>query len=104
MAVLQGPDDPRGDDDGDRRRSPDRRPAEAFTWTDVCRFARRSRGRILGLALGLAVGLAVMVFGLLWTLFIGLCAAVGYFIGLRLDETQEGLLDFLDRVLPPGRN
>jgi len=105
MAVFQGP---HGRDEDDSGRAgggaPEVRPAAAgVTWADFVRFVRRNRGRIVGLVIGLTVGFGVKWLGLLWTLFISLCAAVGYFVGLRLDENQEGLLEFLDRVLPPGR-
>ncbi|RJQ11406.1 MAG: DUF2273 domain-containing protein [Bacillota bacterium] len=69
----------------------------------LLRYYRRHRGKFLGVVIGLWVGFGVMLLGVLWTLFVSLCVAVGYFVGRRLDDNQEDLLDFLDRVLPPGR-
>ncbi|HCW51967.1 MAG TPA: hypothetical protein DGR79_07920 [Clostridiales bacterium] len=67
-------------------------------------YAGRNRGRLLGVTIGLLFGLSVKWLGLLWTVFISACAVAGYLIGKKLDENQEGLLEFLDRVLPPGRD
>jgi uncharacterized membrane protein len=64
----------------------------------------QNRGKILGSLAGLAFGLLVMSVGLLWTLFLALCIAVGYFVGRRLDEGKEDLIDVLDRLLPPGHS
>ncbi|MCL6581205.1 MAG: DUF2273 domain-containing protein [Firmicutes bacterium] len=58
---------------------------------------------MIGTVTGLWAGFGIMALGLWWTLFISACVGVGYFIGKRLDESQEDFLDFLDRVLPPGR-
>jgi hypothetical protein len=104
MAVFRGPEDP---DDDKRQQAAVRHTASAdnnvrFGWF-VLQFLRRHRGKVLGLITGLAVGFGVRYLGFLWTLFIGTCALVGYFVGKRLDESHEDLLELLDRVLPPGR-
>jgi len=64
----------------------------------------QNRGRILGSLVGLGFALLVMNVGLLWTLFLALCVTVGYFVGRRLDEGKEDLMDVLDRLLPPGHS
>ena len=45
-----------------------------------------------------------MTVGFLWTLFVAICVAVGYFVGRQLDEGKEDLIDVLDRLLPPGHS
>lgn len=72
-------------------------------WWFLVQHLGRNRSRIIGVVIGLWAGFGIMGLGLLWTLFISLCVGVGYFIGKRLDDNHEDLMDFLDRVLPPGR-
>jgi len=103
MAVFPGPEM----DEGDHGERPGGR--EGASRSDdrlgmlLLRYYRQHRGKFLGVVIGLWVGFGVMFLGVLWTLFVSLCVAVGYFVGRRLDDNQEDLLDFLDRVLPPGR-
>lgn len=61
------------------------------------------RFKILGGLIGLVFALLILRFGILWTLFILLCAGVGYWVGKRLDEDPESLGTLLDRVIPPSR-
>jgi len=106
MAVFRGPKDEGAEGEPRERRatSPvDEGAREHLLWWFLLQFIRRNRGRVLGVVVGLWVGFGIMELGILWTLFISLCVGIGYFIGRRLDESQENLLDFLDRVLPPGR-
>lgn len=72
-------------------------------WEVWAEIISEHRGRILGALIGLLFGLMVLWVGLLWTLFIGLCVLAGYFVGRRLDENKEDLLEMLDRLLPPGQ-
>ncbi len=62
-----------------------------------------NRGKTVGSLIGLAVGLSIYKLGFLWTIFIAICVFVGYHIGRRMDEDKEGLMDILDRLLPPGQ-
>lgn len=103
MAVFRGPKDEDTDRELPPVRSPDGGGEWAPFWWVTLQFLRRHRGKITGLVIGLWVGFGILKLGVLWTLFISLCAGLGYFIGKRLDDNQEGLLEFLDRVLPPGR-
>jgi len=61
------------------------------------------RGRIGGSVLGLLIAVAIMAWGILWTLFIGLAILVGFVVGRYVDGDQEGLSEWIDRLLPPGR-
>lgn len=66
----------------------------------VLSFLQNRRGRVIGALIGLVFGVSVMVIGLFWTLFIGICVLVGYFIGKRMDEEKEGLSEILERYFP----
>jgi len=106
MAVFRGPQDRDDDEQPQAGRSSaggGYGGAEVSFWWLCLQFLRRNRGKVLGVVIGLWAGFGVMGIGVLWTLFITACVGLGYFIGKRLDDNQEGLLDFLDRVLPPGR-
>ena len=63
----------------------------------------RHRGKLVGATTGFLVAMAIMAFGLWWTLFIALAVAVGYTIGQYVDGDSDGVLAWLDRLLPPGR-
>ncbi len=67
------------------------------------RWALSHRGRIVGGALGFVVAVGIMEWGILWTLFISLSVLVGYVVGRYADGEQEGIGEWVDRLLPPGR-
>jgi uncharacterized membrane protein len=52
---------------------------------------------------GLVVGSAILWLGILRTLLLALLIGVGYLIGRLWDGDQEGLTNWIDRLLPPGR-
>lgn len=54
----------------------------------------------MGTVLGLSFALVYIHYGFLRTLFILLCAAAGYYIGLRLDGDDD-LRALIERLLPP---
>lgn len=66
-------------------------------------LATHHRNKIIGGLAGLVGALLVIRFGFFWTLFILLCSGLGYWVGKRLDEEPESLVQILDRILPPGR-
>ncbi|MBM7855491.1 putative membrane protein [Desulfohalotomaculum tongense] len=47
------------------------------------------RGKALGVILGLFFGWFAITYGLFKALFVTLCIAVGFFIGKRLDESNN---------------
>ena len=65
-------------------------------------LAEKHRNRILGALGGLVFALLIIRVGLLWTLFILLCTGIGYWVGKRLDEEPESLVEILDRIFPQG--
>jgi uncharacterized membrane protein len=66
-------------------------------------LSQTHRYKVLGGLGGLVFALLVIRFGFLWTLFILLCCGIGYWVGKRLDEEPESLVQILERLLPPGR-
>jgi uncharacterized membrane protein len=65
-------------------------------------LAEHHRYKVIGGLGGFVFALLVIRFGFLWTLFILLCCGIGYWVGKRLDEEPETLMQILDRLLPPG--
>jgi uncharacterized membrane protein len=57
---------------------------------------------IIGSIIGALFGIFVIIIGFWKAIFIGICTFAGYFIGRKLSNKEE-LVEFLDRVLPPGR-
>lgn len=60
------------------------------------------RGKLIGSLIGLLVALLIMWVGFLWALFVLVCVLVGFWIGKRMDDSKENLVEVLDRILPPG--
>ena len=59
------------------------------------------RGRLFCSAFGLFVGVMVLWLGFFQALFLMICIGIGFFIGYKLDM-KEDLMEWLDRLLPPG--
>jgi uncharacterized membrane protein len=72
-------------------------------WEWLRDMAQNHRYKIIGGLAGLVLALLVLRFGFFWTLFILVCSGLGYWIGKRLDEEPESLVQILDRILPSGR-
>jgi uncharacterized membrane protein len=59
------------------------------------------RGRLIGAVVGLTFGFLLYRVGIFWTLVLTVTTGLGLYIGQRVDEQREDILDILDRVLPP---
>ncbi len=59
------------------------------------------RWRVIGVLAGLGIGILFLFLGFFQTIFLLICVGLGFFIGNKLDK-KEDLMDFLDRLLPPG--
>lgn len=59
------------------------------------------RGRLLCSLFGLFVGIMFLWLGFFRALFLIICIGAGFFLGNKLDR-KEDLLEWLDRLLPPG--
>jgi uncharacterized membrane protein len=62
---------------------------------------KNSRWRVIGVVAGLLIGILFLLLGFFKTIFLMICVGLGFFIGNKLDK-KEDLIDFLDRLLPPG--
>jgi len=71
-------------------------------WEWLRDLAQNHRYKVVGGLGGLIVALLVVRFGFFWTLFILLLSGTGYWIGKRLDEEPESLVQIIDRIFPPG--
>ena len=71
-------------------------------WNEILNdLWRVYRGRLLGSVFGLFIGAMFLILGFLQTIFLLICISAGFFIGNKIDK-KEDLLEWLDRVLPPG--
>ena len=72
------------------------------------------RGRLLGSIFGLFIGVMFLILGFLQTIFLLICITAGFFLGNKLIfvlggffigykiDRKEDLMEWLDRLLPPG--
>lgn len=70
----------------------------------IIRFSKiidRNRKPSLGAFLGLLVAIMILVIGFFKSLFIFICATVGYFLG-GVSWNKAKIKDWLERILPPG--
>ncbi len=71
-------------------------------WNEILNdLWRVYRGRLLGSMFGLFIGAMFLILGFLQTIFLLICISAGFFIGNKIDK-KEDLLEWLDRLLPPG--
>lgn len=59
------------------------------------------RGRFLCTVTGLLIGALFLIIGFWHTLFLLIFVLGGFFIGYKIDK-KEDLMEWLDRLLPPG--
>lgn len=59
------------------------------------------RGRFLCTLTGFVIAALFLLLGFWQTLFLLLFVAGGFFIGYKIDK-KEDLVEWLDRILPPG--
>lgn len=71
-------------------------------WNEILNdLWRVYRGRLLGSVFGLFIGAMFLILGFLQTIFLLICISAGFFIGNKIDK-KDDLLEWLDRLLPPG--
>ena len=71
-------------------------------WNEILNdLWRVYRGRLLGSVFGLFIGAMFLLLGFLQTIFLLICISAGFFISNKIDK-KEDLLEWLDRLLPPG--
>lgn len=74
-----------------------------MNWDWLRELSERRPFQIVGALAGLVFGLMVYNLGLLWTLFIVLCAGAGLWLGRRLDDDPGSLATLLERIFSPFR-
>lgn len=73
-------------------------------WEELLRdLMENHRGKLIGALIGLVFALLIIRFGFWWSIFITFCVFVGYWLGRRMDDHKEDLMDVLDKFLPPGQ-
>lgn len=65
-------------------------------------FYNSHRWEINGALIGIGVASTILIINFFRTLFIVICAGIGYYIGKRVSEDKDYIKNLLDRVLPPG--
>jgi uncharacterized membrane protein len=68
----------------------------------ILNFYSSHRGEINGAITGIVIAVTVLAIGVFRTLFIAICAGIGYYIGKRLSHDKDYIKNLLDKVLPPG--
>ncbi|HHY91007.1 MAG TPA: DUF2273 domain-containing protein [Clostridiales bacterium] len=63
------------------------------------RFLIAHPGKIIGVLIGLLFGILVITLGFFKTIFLCICAYIGYFLGNKADK-KEDLWKILDQILP----
>ena len=62
-------------------------------------FVKAHKGAITGGCVGLVIGALIISIGFFSTLFLGICAGIGAFLGSQT-KLKRRLMEFLDRILP----
>lgn len=69
-------------------------------WKEKLReYYENNKGKTIGLAIGLFFGILVLIIGFFKTVFIVLCALLGYYLGKKVDN-NESILELIERILP----
>lgn len=63
------------------------------------KIKERDAGKIMGTGLGVLLGVFILCIGFFKTLFIFLCAGVGFIVGKRMDEKAD-FSELLSRIIP----
>lgn len=62
-------------------------------------YYENNKGKTIGLTIGLFFGILVLIIGFFRTVFIGLCALLGFYLGKKVDN-NESILELIERILP----
>lgn len=62
-------------------------------------YYENNKGKTIGLICGILFGILVLIIGFFRTLFIFLCALLGYYVGKKVDN-NESILEVIERILP----
>ena len=68
----------------------------------IYKFYRQHYYAINGAVIGILVGFSFVKLGIIQTLFVAFCSAVGILLGRQLQKDKMFLKNLLDKILPPG--
>ena len=68
----------------------------------IYKFYKAHFWAVNGALIGLAVGLCVIFFGILKALFLGICVALGFFVGRKFQKDKNFLKNLINKIIPPG--
>ncbi|MCX7885205.1 MAG: DUF2273 domain-containing protein [Caloramator sp.] len=58
-----------------------------------------NEGKFIGTVIGLIIAIFVLSIGFFKTLFIAICAFMGYYIGKKIDN-KESIVEIIQKILP----
>ena len=64
----------------------------------IINLFNQNRGKCLGLTIGIIFAAFVLIIGFFRTLFILICAYIGYYIGRKIDNNED-LIEFFENLL-----
>lgn len=71
-------------------------------WKEVLlRMFQNNKGKTIGATLGFLIAVLALIIGFFKTLFIVICALLGYYIGKKIDN-KESIIEVIERILPDG--
>jgi uncharacterized membrane protein len=62
-------------------------------------YFNKNRGKCIGTALGIIIAVLMLIIGFFRVLFIIICAAIGYYIGKKIDN-NESIVELIRKILP----
>lgn len=65
------------------------------------KIKERNSGKTIGTMIGFFIGTLILYIGFLKTLFVIVCALIGFFIGKRADD-KDDLLEIVNKIIPSG--
>lgn len=71
-------------------------------WKEVIlNIFHNNRGKCIGTLIGIIVAIFILIIGFFKTLFIAICAFIGYYIGKKTDN-KESIVEIIEKILPDG--
>lgn len=69
-------------------------------WKEVIlNIFHNNEGKFIGIIAGLIIAVFILLIGFFKTLFIALCAFIGYYIGKKIDN-KESIVEIIQKILP----
>ncbi|SKA81979.1 Uncharacterized membrane protein [Caloramator quimbayensis] len=69
-------------------------------WKEVIlNIFHNNQGKFIGTIAGLIIAVFILLIGFFKTLFIAICAFIGYYIGKKIDN-KESIVEIIQKILP----